>query len=69
MVAGNDSTRAVFNRGSRTSPTIRADELVRSGDVPLEQVVEEFVRFNPAFAYMRRTATRDAEVAGPRLPR
>jgi cytochrome P450 len=38
--------------------------LVRSGDVPLEQVVEEFVRYNPAFSYMRRTATRDTEVAG-----
>ena len=39
-------------------------ELVRSGAVPLEQVVEEFVRFHPAFAYMRRTATRETELAG-----
>jgi cytochrome P450 len=38
--------------------------LVRSGSVPLEQAVEEFVRYDPAFSYMRRTATRDAEVAG-----
>ena len=30
----------------------------------LEQVVEEFVRYNPAFAYMRRTATRDTELGG-----
>jgi cytochrome P450 len=37
---------------------------VRSGAVPLEQVVEEFVRYNPAFAYMRRTATCDTELAG-----
>jgi cytochrome P450 len=35
--------------------------------VPLEQVVEEFVRYNPAFAYMRRTATKDAELAGKRV--
>jgi cytochrome P450 len=38
--------------------------LVKSGAVPLDQVVEEMVRMHPAFAYMRRTATRDAEVAG-----
>jgi cytochrome P450 len=65
MVAGNDSTRAVFTSGMKNlleDPEQMA--LVRSGDVPMEQVVEEFVRFNPAFAYMRRTATRDTEVAG-----
>lgn len=39
-------------------------ELVCSGAVPLEQVVEEFVRFNPAFSYMRRTAARDTELGG-----
>ncbi len=65
MVAGNDSTRAVFTSGMKS---LMEDEeqmhLVRSGAVPLEQVVEEFVRYHPAFAYMRRTATRDAEVAG-----
>jgi cytochrome P450 len=42
-------------------------ELVRSGAVPLEQVVEEFVRVHPAFAYMRRTATRDTELAGQKV--
>lgn len=68
MVAGNDSTRAVFTSGMKNlleDPEQMA--LVRSGAVPLEQVVEEFVRYNPAFAYMRRTATRDAEVAGARV--
>ena len=40
---------------------------MRSGEVPLEQVVEEFVRFHPAFAYMRRTATRDTELAGKQV--
>ena len=65
MVAGNDSTRAVFTSGVKNLlEDPEQMELVRSGDVPLEQVVEEFVRYNPAFAYMRRTATRDAEVAG-----
>jgi cytochrome P450 len=65
MVAGNDSTRAVFTSGMKNLlDDPEQMELVRSGTVPLEQVVEEFVRYNPAFAYMRRTATRDAEVAG-----
>ena len=68
MVAGNDSTRAVFTSGMKSlldDPEQMA--LVRSGAVPLEQVVEEFVRFHPPFAYMRRTATRDAVVAGKRV--
>ena len=68
MVAGNDSTRAVFTCGMKNlidDPEQMA--LVRSGAVPLEQVVEEFVRYNPAFSYMRRTATRDAELAGRQI--
>jgi cytochrome P450 len=65
MVAGNDSTRAVFTSGIKSlldDPEQMA--FVRSGEVPLEQVVEEFVRFHPPFAYMRRTATREVELAG-----
>jgi cytochrome P450 len=68
MVAGNDSTRAVFTSGMKNlleDPEQMA--LVRSGAVSLDQVVEEFVRYHPAFAYMRRTATRDAELAGQRV--
>jgi cytochrome P450 len=65
MVAGNDSTRAVFTSGMKNLlDDPEQMQLVRSGSVPLDQVVEEFVRYNPAFAYMRRTATRDTEVAG-----
>jgi len=68
MVAGNDSTRAVFTSGIKNLlDDPEQMELVRSGAVPMEQVVEEFVRFNPAFAYMRRTATADAEVAGTEI--
>jgi cytochrome P450 len=68
MVAGNDSTRAVFTSGMKNLlEDPEQMELVRSGAVPLEQVVEEFVRFNPAFAYMRRTATRDVELAGAQV--
>lgn len=68
MVAGNDSTRAVFTSGMKSlMDDPEQMELVRSGAVPLEQVVEEFVRVHPAFAYMRRTATRDTEVAGQKV--
>jgi cytochrome P450 len=68
MVAGNDSTRAVFTSGMKSlMDDPEQMELVRSGTVPLEQVVEEFVRFHPAFAYMRRTATCDTELAGQEI--
>ena len=68
MVAGNDSTRAVFTSGIKSLlDDPEQMDLVRSGAVPIEQVVEEFVRFHPAFAYMRRTATRDAELAGQEI--
>ena len=68
MVAGNDSTRAVFTSGVKNLlEDPEQMRLVRSGAVPLEQVVEEFVRYNPAFAYMRRTATADTELAGQRV--
>lgn len=68
MVAGNDSTRAVFTSGMKNLlEDPEQMQLVRSGAVPLEQVVEEFVRFNPAFAYMRRTAMRDVELAGAQV--
>ncbi|HME01695.1 MAG TPA: cytochrome P450 [Solirubrobacteraceae bacterium] len=68
MIAGNDSTRAVFTSGMKSLLDDPEQlRLVRSGEVPLEQVVEEFVRYNPAFAYMRRTATRDTELAGQRI--
>jgi cytochrome P450 len=68
MVAGNDSTRAVFTSGMKNLlDDPEQMTLVRSGAVPLEHVVEEFGRYNPAFAYMRRTATNDTEVAGQRV--
>lgn len=68
MIAGNDSTRAVFTSGMKNLlEDPEQMELVRSGEVPLERVVEEFVRYNPAFAYMRRTATCDTELAGQRV--
>jgi cytochrome P450 len=69
MIAGNDSTRAVFTSGMKNLlEDPEQMEIVRSGAVPLEQVVEEFVRYNPAFAYMRRTATCDTELSGQPIP-
>jgi cytochrome P450 len=68
MVAGNDSTRAVFTSGMKNLlEDPEQMELVRSGAVPLEQVVEEFVRYSPAFSYMRRTATRDTELCDAQI--
>jgi cytochrome P450 len=68
MVAGNDSTRAVFTSGMKNLlEDPEQMQLVTTGSVPLEQVVEEFVRYNPAFAYMRRTATCDAELSGQHI--
>jgi cytochrome P450 len=65
MVAGNDSTRATFASGVRSLlQDAEQMDLVRSGAVPAEQAVEEFVRYHPAFAYMRRTAMKDTEIAG-----
>ncbi len=68
MVAGNDSTRAVFTSGVKNLlEDSEQMQLVRSGAVPLDQVVEEFVRYNPAFSYMRRTATTDTDLGGRRV--
>ena len=68
MIAGNDSTRAVFTSGMKNLlEDPEQMQFVRSGAVALEQVVEEFVRYNPAFAYMRRTATCDTELAGQQI--
>ena len=68
MVAGNDSTRAVFTSGMKSLlEDPEQMELVRSGAVPMEQVVEECVRCHPAFAYMRRTATCDTELSGTEI--
>jgi cytochrome P450 len=49
MVAGNDSTRAVFTSGMKNLlEDPEQMDLVRSDSVPLEQVVEEVVRFKPS---------------------
>jgi cytochrome P450 len=65
MVAGNDSTRATFCSGMLS--LLRDPEqmaLVREHPELHDSAVEEFVRYHPAFAYMRRTAMCDTEVGG-----
>lgn len=65
MVAGNDSTRATFCSGMLS--LIQDPEqlaLVRTRPELHEPAVEEFVRFHPAFSYMRRTATCDTDIGG-----
>ncbi len=67
MVAGNDSTRATFTSGLKSvleDPEQRAAVEDPGGH---ERAVEEFLRFHPAFAYMRRTATREVDVGGQTL--
>jgi cytochrome P450 len=64
MVAGNDSTRATFCSGMLSllqDPEQMA--LVKARPELHESAIEEFVRCHPAFSYMRRTATRDTEIA------
>jgi cytochrome P450 len=65
MVAGNDSTRATFCSGLLSlleDPEQMA--IVRAQPELHEAAVEEFVRCHPAFSYMRRTVTRDGDIAG-----
>jgi cytochrome P450 len=65
MVAGNDSTRATFCSGMKSLLEDPEQlDLVRTRPDLHEQAIEEFVRFHPAFAYMRRTAMRDTQIAG-----
>jgi cytochrome P450 len=65
MAAGNDSTRAVY--GQSMLALIEHPEqrqyLIDNPDA-IEGAVEECLRCFPAFAHMRRTATRDVEMHG-----
>lgn len=65
MAAGNDSTRAVYGQ-SMLALIEHPDQRQYLIDHPekIEDAVEECVRCFPAFAYMRRTATRDVEMHG-----
>lgn len=65
MAAGNDSTRAVFGQSMLAlieNPEQR--EYLVANPEAIDDAVEECLRCFPAFAYMRRTATRDIEMHG-----
>ncbi|MBI5311423.1 MAG: cytochrome P450 [Actinobacteria bacterium] len=68
MAAGNDSTRAVY--GSSMLALMKHPEQMRmlqEDPSLIEDAVEECLRCFPAFAYMRRTATRDVELHGQQI--
>lgn len=64
-IAGNDSTRAVYTNSMRALME-HPDQMQQLIDDPsmIERAVEECLRCFPAFAYFRRTATRDYELGG-----
>ncbi len=68
MAAGNDSTRAVYGSSmlALMSHPEQRQMLIDDPDL-LDDAVEECLRFSPAFAYMRRTATRDVELHGQKI--
>ncbi len=68
MVAGNDSTRSVFTSGMKSlMDDPEQMELVRPVRYLSNRLSRSSVRFHPAFAYMRRTATRDTELKGRQI--
>jgi cholest-4-en-3-one 26-monooxygenase len=65
VAAGNDSTKATYCSGMRAlieHPDQR--RLLLDDPSLIPGAVEESLRMFPAFAHFRRTATRDAELAG-----
>ncbi len=66
--AGSDSTRAVYTNSMRALMD-HPDQLQMLLDDPslIERAREECLRCFPAFAYFRRTATSDTEIAGKRI--
>jgi cholest-4-en-3-one 26-monooxygenase len=65
VAAGNDSTKATFCSGMRALMEHPDQRRALLEDPSLiTSAVEESLRMFPAFAHFRRTATRDAELAG-----
>jgi cholest-4-en-3-one 26-monooxygenase len=67
-VAGSETTRTVTTNGFKALLE-HPDQLRRlvSNPALVPQAVEEFVRFDPAVHYFRRTATDDTEIRGRRI--
>ncbi len=65
VAAGNDSTKATYTSGMRALLE-HPEQMKMLVDDPslIPGAVEECLRMYPAFAHVRRTATRDTEIAG-----
>ena len=68
LVAGNETTRTVTTNGMKALLD-HPDQLRRLAANPalVPQAVEEFVRFDPAVHYFRRTATDATELRGRKI--
>jgi cholest-4-en-3-one 26-monooxygenase len=68
LVAGNETTRTVTTNGMKALLD-HPDQLRRLAADPalVPQAVEEFVRFDPAVHYFRRTVTADTEIRGRKI--
>jgi cytochrome P450 len=65
IAGGTDSTKSVYTSGLHALLNDREQlELLRTHPDRIPDAVEELLRYFPAFAYMRRTATRDVELHG-----
>ncbi|MGH3633267.1 MAG: cytochrome P450 [Mycobacterium sp.] len=68
MVAGNDSTRAVYSSGMHALLQDREQfEWLQANPSHIKTAVEEMIRCFPAFSHFRRTASRDVELHGQRI--
>jgi cytochrome P450 len=68
VAAGNDSTKATYCSGMRALMEHPEQKRMLIDDPELiPGTVEEALRMYPAFAHFRRTATRDAELAGQQI--
>src|SRR6266511_6089866 len=68
MAAGNDSTKATYASGMRAlmeNPDQR--QLLLDDPSLIPRAVEESLRMFPAFAHLRRTATRDTELGDQQI--
>src|SRR6476646_8150182 len=68
VAAGNDSTKATYTSGMRALMEDREQlQMVLDDPSLIPGVVEEALRMFPAFAHVRRTATRDAVLNGQEI--
>jgi cholest-4-en-3-one 26-monooxygenase len=68
LVAGNETTRTVTTNGMKALLDHPDQLRMLANDSSLVPgAVEEFVRFDPAVHYFRRTATQDTEIRGRKI--